>query len=829
MITNKNETNTETTNQNHQKNHTQAFIFNITHQIEELTSMEKEIENEINMNSITDILMKIFGCKKNKRGFRKLSYNLIEEIVSFLHISDVSNVKYISKQLLRAFKKYDYKLFRLVGDYSYGLFKALDFENHPTDHFHIKQLKSNKQPVFFFEYAKEIDMLIISPGPYLPELTYWSYSNKIYKGEIKLNNILNIEDLIQYSNDTSCYISSIKWMSKSNILVIGIDKGYIIGYEYKPDKNSFDLIWKRKFNNEDSLSFIDYVESKDHLITLEKDQVKVNYIKTWSNKGKLMKKSIHTEEELTCLSVFDIIKNNSLITYSAFGSCNGKIYFINYENIEDNFNHISYSDYIKGPITEVDCLVYVSNLKLLIVAYRLVGIYIWIIDDISLSFGSYPLLKRYVDLCHFDIITSIVYITDSIFCTSSLDRDIIIWDINKDIPLKKFTHPSSIYNMKYSEVSKQILTSCYDKNLRIISLSDNGQSIKQVEVMNGHVSMIKCFQIDLVNSRLITASTDNIIKVWNYKDMSLLKTIDLGKKEFCDGMILIFDSLNTIIKVDLKKQIKVIRENPEEMSIDVILTIPEDDIARVILNLMDGMSFAVGLDNGSISIYYYKYDQHGNVKVNKKKTLLQISKFTIENIDYYFEIEKILINNTLTNDSEGKFKYSYTGKVKITKLSLINYKQKRKYLLCGSNNGIFSIFSLKTYEKIYYYEFPEKSGEITDICLLKINSDSFNIAFLINNGDLWIFNLLDDLQAKRLYDKSPISSIERLSDDYFVVGYMDMNRLEILDINGGYIQSITISNKSPKPLIYLKDGSSILAFNGSSSVGYCFDLIEFYF
>ena len=811
---------------NHHHNSSSTLITNIVSSLNEnhhLNSLTCEVDESLNyMNSILSL---VFGNKKIRKSFKKLNSNLLQEVITYLHISDMQNVKLISSLFIKSLRKFDYRLLRLVGDYSYGLFRSTDFENDPSDHCRIKNIRSNKQPVFYFEYAKDLDLFIISPGPYLSEMTFWSYSNRIYKGDIPINNILSANDLTTFNYDTNCYVSAIKYMSISKILVVGFDKGYLVGYSFNQSKNAFTIDWKVNFSEGDTLSQITYLENRDQLITLEKDKYQVNYIKTWSNKGKLLKKAIHTDEEITCLYIFNYIYNNLTKTVLSLGSENGALYFLFYDNLDDNFNHLTLTNSMKGPITEVDKVLFIPESNYILVAYRLVGIYIWHFNDVhSLSYG---LFRRYIDCCHFDIITGMCYIGSSLFATSSLDRDLIIWDMNEDVPLQRFTHSSSIYDMKYSVENNELITSCYDKNIRILALSKDQRSIVNIDIMNGHSALIKCYQIDFVNKRLITASTDRIIKIWNYSDLSLEKTIELGK-EFCDSFILLFDASNTIVKIETKKNIKLIRESSSSLKYEVIQTIQEDDVARIICNLMDGMTFAVGLDNGTISIYYYTINTNGEIIIKKNKSLSQTSSEIMINTTEK-EVEQKLINMTIQNKEDGKYRL-FGEKTKISKLQMITYKRKRKYLLVGGSNGSFSIFCLKTFKKVYYNELPEKSGEIVDICPLMINENDWKFGILTNNGDLWTINVFEQAFPRKMYDKSPISSIERLNDLYYIVGYSDMNRLEVLDSStGNYIQSLYVTHKGPKPIIYLKDGSRILVFSGSATTGYCFDLIEYYY
>ena len=885
----------------------------------EIIKKENNISEKINLelsnqnSDIKSILSSIFKSKKKRKDFfNKLNKSKIEFILSFLHISDIQTIKLLARKFNKVLKRNDFNLLRLIGNHSYGLFNTLDFLNDPNNNYTIKTIRSNNYPMIVADIIKDHNILVVSPSGYKDEISYWNLNNKLYVDNINIGNILNdinIEEitlnLLSNNDNLKYYVNTIKYMSQSNMLVVGFDKGLIVGYKYNDFKQTFICKWKSILSDEENtLKFMDYLESKDILITIESiTSIKVNFLKTWSSNGIINKKAIYLDEVFTAITSFEQTIDNIVTQIIAIGTENGNVLLLKYDDIDNEFNHLIIYKKLKVPVTEVDKILYLKSIKILVVCFRLIGIYIYNMNPLDIN-NYCDFINRYINGYHIDEVNDIILlkeentngllnsntvINNSYIATCSTDRQIICWSINNSdyniVKLINYNHSKPLYKIFFNKNIKELIGLGADKTALALTINDQYTQVERVNFINGHSSAISCYQLDFLNKKLITSSTDKTIKIWNYDNLALEKTILIN--EYADNFILLFDRYNTIVKLDTKG-IQFIRETPTNNSCIKINTIEEAKEStlnatkksilkpKCILNFMDGISFAVGYEDNTIIVYYYVLNKEENSYIVNKKHTLKCSPEGIQNsihiqdvsnlkesiskdcLSSYvknedncetinfennekligFEIDDILTNIAMSNINKQDY-LRYFSKIekdsksikegKISKLLLIHYNKKRKYLFVGSSTGGFAIFNLKQFNCVYYNELPDKSCEIIDICPFEISNECWRIGLLTKQGDLYKINLTQDYCFKKVQDRSKISSIDRLNNKYYILGYIEFNRVEVMNSENDCEQVINVSHKNPKPLIYLRDSNRILSYSGSASTSYCFDLIQFNF
>ena len=92
-------------------------------------------------------------------------------------------------------------------------------------------------------------------------------------------------------------------------------------------------------------------------------------------------------------------------------------------------------------------------------------------------------------------------------------------------------------------------------------------------ILTGHTSPICCIKIDSIRKHILTSDINCIINIWEYNEIyklyTIIQTIEInavkGKKEYIEDIILLYDNLNSIIKIDRTKKIKIYSLLKEEM------------------------------------------------------------------------------------------------------------------------------------------------------------------------------------------------------------------------------------------------------------------------
>lgn len=841
-------------------------------EITQFSDINKKEEEDFEDIDAMKILEKIFA-RRNKDNkelhyFYKIKSNYVyTELLTFLSLSNTRSMMLVCRKFKSVLEHNNCKILKLIGNNTYGLNKRIDFEHDPLGSYKTKAIKSNLYPIMKFIYASNLDSFITSPGPYNEEIKIWSYSNKIFKAEILTykpanNNFIDIPEDNQ--NSPKVYVSAMAYMTKSFYLVVGFSNKYLVAYNIQDKyiKNSLldKVEWAITYSDEDILNSIVYNEIENEIITLETNTFLVNFIKVWCNKGKLLKTAIHLNEIITSSSIFyknsgfDNEENNGYTTkdslaYYCFGTENGVINILEYSLIENNFSNLSYMNHFKGPVTEIENTLYIPEHDYLVVSYRYIGLYVWdisnylystnnknsIIETLLFSNQAHLVCTFQYD-SHLDPVTGLIYLGNSVFASSSEDSTVILWSYeNRDMEnedngiINKIVANKAIYHINFNKSKNEIITTCYDKNIRLSLLSSDFKKTIKTELLNSHSANITSWQVDFLTKTLYSVSVDKIVKVWDFNDISLLQTIELGK-EFCDGFIIIKDQENSLVKVDSTKNIKFMKiDSSNNNKYIAYHTVKDDKSMKQILNLLDGISFAVGYTAPFVGIYYYYTEDVQNVKCRKVKEIehkyLPFSQNTLYRLKFFMSEKEL--EDSQSNDNEIEAQHRENKGAKITKLQLI-YLKKFRFIVVGASNATASIFDLKSYKQVAYTEFGENiSSNVKEICPLIINFKNFKVSFLLENGDLYIQDFYKDSFPKKYYSSFTISTVDKLNDSYFVVGYNDVNKIEILDCLGNRYQSLNTTFKGIKMLAYMRDGRQILVYNGSALTGFSLDLFSF--
>ena len=741
---------------------------------------------------------------------------IIISIFTYLSISNVKNLLYVNKKFRNLLLKNDQHVLKEIGYLTYGLNKQIPFPSFNSLSSSFLSFKSNHFPITLLCLIDNKDIVIVSPGSFENGIYVWNIRQRIYKYSI-----------INKSTFAYCVI----YIDEIDKAVVSYSDGNVVMYQI--DNEQYDIIWDNKIGVKKPIERIAYDNSSKSLFTLEvNSDVNLNFIKEIDIKtGNVIKSAVirnSTVINMKIISMKHILTHQEEID-KIQSIMNNKTFDINIDRMpKENYLILSLYDIKPGERINVfnysikDTKLAIKNISLLESDFtdiqpevNLYG-HTAIIKDfiynekynilISVGVDLYVILwdmykknaKCIFDSFHEDIINSICEIDDMTFSTCGKDRTIFIWKIddilNKEKRFKDKIqkNTSDIYAIEYSKRLKCLIAGSFDKSLQLHSISSEYKCVNSIAI-SGHNTPISSAKFDFVHMQLITASLYNTIIFWDLKTMSMIKSIELHKKEYIDDFIPLFDDIDTIIKIDNTKKVKCLNSLTEEF----YYTIEEKSIVRSILKLYDGVSFMLGLSNGDISIYSY---------YSKKERRVFIKKRTL----YHNEEE----------DKEVKT-------LRIEKLSYLDIDS--KLIASGGNDGSVCVFDMSNRTK-KVIKANHTNKHIGDIIGIKFTKEEKKFAFFIDDT-LYLYDLVNnqfiiDINLGRML------SIERLNENYLLISYQEgedeaFPGIFLFDLI--YTQNkekLNVSCGNNKIIKYMKDGKSVLVVNGSANKGFGIDVLN---
>ena len=395
-----------------------------------------------------------------------------------------------------------------------------------------------------------------------------------------INNKIN--EIISFKENNNFYVSSLLYIKEKKILMVGTDKGYIIGYYFHKKNKKFINFWEYKtgFNKQIKKLIYYIILNKVILLSLDSDDsVKINFIKIFcieniNNNVVDIKYIINYIKSYVIKNYFiyniKYFEGNNNIKFFALslndgGSLNdmnnnsddifkfdkimdNKISIINCEQIRIDFNnekgnknYLIYNDTyedlifdycLKGHKSFICDYLYIKNNNILIsVEYLSPYLIIW---DLNLKTKINSIL-----LPHTDSILCLLNISNKCICSSGRDRKIYIYTIKDILSYKdntkiinnneiKCNHSSDVYKINYYQDkfgNNKIISSSFDKTIKIFKMNETYDKINSKIILTGHSSTISCVKMDLLRKEIITIDIDSVINRWEYDKKEKIYTI----------------------------------------------------------------------------------------------------------------------------------------------------------------------------------------------------------------------------------------------------------------------------------------------------------------
>lgn len=785
-----------------------------------------EYENllSINNNDCPEFkkALKSLGRYSRNSLFKKLHCkSLYRLIFSYLTIANIRIIAILNKRMYKIVNENNKALYKIIKENTYALNKRIDLDNQNID-YTVRHIKTNMFPIIICEFAEDLNIFFTSPCGYNSEnIKVWCIKKKTCIGEVLMYNPNSQEEKI--------YIETFKYMRKSNQLAVSQSNCFLLFYnvEYKNFKDKL-------FENPQFVIQLNTVNLKggrlyynsniDELISIEEEDCLLNIVKTFNNKGKIQKTSILINELIRdCLitDCYDLM---------IFGTNCGSTYFMKYSSMMNNFSHLITTNKLKGPQTEIEKLLFIKERNMLVVVHQYIGMFIWnvefylnklgLIENVHLNKNCF-LITQVTLTFHIDRVNSLVLFDNNTIASAGSDCKIMIWSLpdkpitevsesnERSLLIKEINHVNTIYNLFYKD--KDLLITSYDKDILLVTFNDSYEIVKQTN-FNGHTTNVRCWQIDHLKDLLYTVSLEKKLKIWDLKEFKLKNTVDCVKEIF-DGFILLNDSFNTIVKIDLTKDIKFLHITKENKLINHFSY--KDTIGiRQIVNFFDGTNFAVGYNSSQTAIFRYNTE-----KIN----LYRCEKIIVIELPEV-SFNKFFPTTNLNEDENLNVNVNVnavTKQSKITKLSICEHYE-NKYMAIGGNLGLLSIIS-KSGDILVSNQINEIKLDIIDIVQLSKN-EFFSLSVLFSNGEMYIFRVNENSSIK-FQSTNKINCICRLSEYYFALGFNNYNHIEIYDNVGNSCESIMTTFNNTKSIIYLYDNKSIVVISGSNNNEFAMDVI----
>ena len=769
-----------------------------------------------------------------KTYFNKIQSDYIfSYIISFFNLSDIRSLFPLSKRFLNILTKDNNKIIRDIqkkifsqelnflpnlnhaynyNTYSFPLNKApilnsikaqnflISSSNQFDDGFFIHNLtnnilcqiiifdKKNYSYVKCMLYIEEKKIILIGSnngfivGYYLSDDNKDNNSKNIvnYFWEYKTGLNKEIKNIIYYNHDNNILILSLDSNEEINLNFIRIfciqnninidnkdeiyNKKTIRYMKRKIKKNCF--IYNIKYFSEENNS-----NNYKGFICLALNQGNDYY----KEKNTILKKDKIINNELGMLNVTQIKYNINDIEN-------------NYEIIikKGTYDELNIDYYLKGHNSYISDFIFLKNYKnknyILSIEYLSPYLFIW---DIELKSKINQIL-----LPHTDSILCLLNIDNKYLATSGRDRKIYIYNMEEILSSSnniainnqeiKSNHKSDIFKLNFysNKINNSVISSSFDKSIKIFEFKDyNFKKITKI-ILSGHSAPINCVKYDTLRKRIITIDIDNVINVWEYKELygffKIIKSIEIinikGKKEFFDDAILLYDDLNSLIKIDRTNTIKIFSLVKEEFIYEYCDKNINNDGFLKILDFCNFRDFVCYTSKNVIKVYNYKI----------KKNFYEINYIKDINID-----EKIIEEKPkMTCFEMISWKYKIIGiGFNNKKINVIIFDNKIKY-----KQYIIDINSYINDNNINKDIIQIKSIEIPDKKIVNIKFFLY-IIFPINNT-FYLFSLL--------YDNIELKS----NLIYKIIFKDDINIFEILNKN---LLICSFSNNFKNGLIHLPD------------------------
>ena len=557
---------------------------------------------------------------EEKHYFNKIhSDYLLSYLFTFFNLLDIRTLFLLSKKFINILNKDNKKIIREIQEKIFG--------SELNNELILKEIKFNKYNITNYSINKSPIIDSILGDNYLI-----STSKKFDNGFV-IHDLINnkISQKISFNDNNYSYVSSLLYIKEKEIIVVGTDNGYILGYYFHKKEKKFLNFWEYRIGFNKLIKKLIYynINNKIILVSLDSDDSsKINFVKLFcientNNNDNDIKYNINYKKSYVIrnyliynIKYFDGKDMNIFcLSLNEGGSLNDRnnntdncfiydkvmanqISIINCNKINIDFNNTTENqkyiikndkyedlpfDYsLKGHKSYICDYLYIKNDSILIsVEYLSPYLIIW---DLN--------LKRKINsvlLPHTDSILCLLNISDKYITSSGRDRKIFLYSI-KDIVLYresnkvinnyeiKCNHSSDVYKLNYYKDifgNNKIISASFDKTIKIFKMNENFDKMLSKIILTGHSSSISCVKMDLLRKEIITIDINSVINRWEYnkedKIYIIKKSIELNivnsKKEYIDDIILLYDNLNSIIKIDKTKKIKIFSIIPKKAKI----------------------------------------------------------------------------------------------------------------------------------------------------------------------------------------------------------------------------------------------------------------------
>lgn len=773
------------------------------------------------------------NMNKEKKFFNKLQSDYIfTYLLSFFNLSDIRSIFPLSKRFFTILNKDNKKIIRdiqkkifsteltneLILNHQKYKLTSFPFNNSPIlnsiimDHFllssscqfdngfSVYDLNKNKlsQRISF----KDKNYSYVSTMMYIKEkkiVLIGTNNGYLVSYFLDGNNTLN--HFWEYKTGFNKEIKNIIYFkSQEKILIISLDSDESINLNFlrifyiecsnekKFDENKNDIKYIKSYIIKDKLVYNIKYFSREK----DKNNNNTGFICLALNKGELN----YDNNNMNNIFTKDRIKNNTLeIINTSKININFSNFEKNYEYLIKNntYEELDFDFSLKGHKSYIsDFLFLQKNNFILSVEYLSPYLFIW---DINIKQKIKSVL-----LPHIDSILCLLNISDKYILSSGRDRKIFVYDDindilkeNSNLNMKeiKCNHFSDIYKLNYYNENNinKIISSSFDKTIKIFIAKDyNFDSMTKI-IITGHSSPIYCVKIDSLRNQILTIDINCIINIWeynkNYNIYTIIKSIEInsvkGKKEYIEDIILLYDNLNSIIKIDRTKKIKIYSLSQEQLLYEYS---EENENILKILDFCNFREFVCYTSKNKIILYNFI------IAYQENKLKYEIKK--IKDIDINDEI--LLLNkNKMTCFELLSWKYKLIGigynnnKILIIKFNDSKDKTKNiiyeKYIVdidSYLNNG-FNHNNMNDIKQIKCVDYTNK--KIKE----KFNKDFFlYIVFSVSNG-FFIFNIISDFTKINIYFVDKIQSMQNINyfdiinKNLIIASFVNNYKIEIIN------------------------------------------------
>jgi WD40 repeat protein len=728
-------------------------------------------------------------AETNKHYFDKIfDRNVLGEVFTFLNLSNSRTLMNVCKKFRHVLMRNDSFYLRSVGAFSYGLNQQKDFECDPTKDYIKRSIKSNLRPVVVMALLHDLNLLATSGGCYEEGVKFWDLSSAIL-----------VKELNYHPPSSNGFIQAMCYIEHVHYLACTYDGGVLVLYQLDLTTRDFakplyrkNLCYMEEITN---IIYIGISNTQAHLVTLQQNKyLKLNYLKGIDiNTGQINKCATISKKLVTCMYYFTTETDEKFLIFALENLLVLKLY----SNIDNDFEELV-----------IDKTLYGHNDVILAICYHKSGHNEYIIsggvDNEIIIWNMHKNsqdLKYKVMRQHTHNVNGIIYLEAlDVLASYGKDGNIILWNFedNDMKMISKHNFKKEIYKLEFNEQTEELFIGSWDRDLKSIFFNEELSKVQNTRYFNGHAANIKHTQIDFVNQKLITYSVDDIMKIWDYKTIRLLYTLEI---KMVESFIILNDDLNTLIKINgLNGKVEFFNIKTEK----IYFTFTEPLKALSIINVYDGVSFLIGFNNSEIGFYNYFLNQE-EMSVKKNKSFIHAPGNLVE--------EKPA---------------DYRTDLRITKLVNLDYS--KKLIASAANDGSICLFDLNKYTKRYI---PSKENtKVLSLAVIQNSGDVFRIVYSydISSSRLYVYDVLNNCHIGYHDVNYRISALDRLSDDFLLVSYSN-NIVEILDIMNNYklIKKIELPYSQVKPIFYLKDGYRFLTVCGGANEGYSIDIISFKF